>query len=105
MSDTTPTVTVADNPEARRYEARVGGVVAGFAAYRLSGKDVIVFTHTEVDPAYEGMGVGSVLARGALDDVQARGEREVVPLCPFIAAWIERHPNYAALVRDSDEHV
>lgn len=99
-----PVVTVTDNPAASRYEARVGDEVAGFAAYRLR-EGVIVFTHTEVDPAHEGTGVGSVLARGALDDVRERGGREVVPLCPFIASWIERHPDYAALVRDGDEHV
>lgn len=105
MSESSPPVIVTDNPGASRYEARVDGEVAGFAAYRLSGSDVIVFTHTEVDPAFGGTGIGSVLARGALDDVQARGEREVVPLCPFIASWIERHPDYAALVRDGDADV
>lgn len=98
-----PTVTVTDNPGASRYEARLGDQLAGFAAYRLSERnDVIVFTHTEVDPAHGGAGIGSALARGALDDVSARGERKVVPLCPFIASWIERHSDYAALVRDGD---
>lgn len=105
MSETSLTVTVTDNPRASRYEARVDGEVAGFAAYRRSGSDVIVFTHTEVDPAFGGTGIGSALARGALDDVAARGERDVVPRCPFIASWIERHPDYAALVREGDEHV
>lgn len=102
MSETSLPVIVTDNPVASRYEARVGDELAGYAAYRLSGSDVIVFTHTEVDPAYGGTGIGSALARGALDDVQDRGEREVIPLCPFTASWIERHPDYAALVRDGD---
>ncbi len=89
-------VTVHDAPEAHRYEAETGGAVAGFAAYRLSG-GVITFTHTQVDAAYEGQGVGGALARGALDDARAKG-LAVVPLCPFIKAWIERHPAYADLV-------
>jgi uncharacterized protein len=92
-------VDVTDNPAERRYEARVeGDALAGFAAYRLRGEDVIVFTHTEVDPAHEGEGIGGALARGALDDVRARGERRVVALCPFIAAWVRRHPDYQDLL-------
>jgi predicted GNAT family acetyltransferase len=89
-------VTVADNPSALRYEIRVGDDLAGFAAYtRLHG--VVTFTHTEIDPAFEGQGLGSTLARAALDDVRAEGLR-VVPRCPFIRAYIERHPEYADLV-------
>ena len=93
MSDSE--VQVTDAPEQARYEARVDGAVAGFAAYRLRG-DRIVLTHTEVDPAYEGKGVGSALAKVALDDVRARGLTAVVQ-CPFIAAYIRRHPEYADL--------
>jgi uncharacterized protein len=100
MSD----VVVADNPEKHRYEARVDGELAGFAAYHLT-RSSIVFTHTEVDPAFKGHGVGSALARSALDDVRAKGERDVVPVCPFIHGWIDDHPEYADLVRlHADEH-
>jgi predicted GNAT family acetyltransferase len=88
---------VQDNPEQSRYEATVDGGLAGFAAYRIHG-DRIVFTHTEVDDAYEGKGVGGALARGALDDVRARGQYKVTALCPFISAWIERHPSYQDLL-------
>jgi uncharacterized protein len=91
-------VDVTDNPQEHRYDAKVEGTLAGFAAYRLRGEDVIVFTHTEVDPAHEGQGIGAALARGALDDVRARGERQVVALCPFIAAWVRRHPDYQDLL-------
>ncbi|MBW8752164.1 MAG: N-acetyltransferase [Propionibacteriales bacterium] len=91
-------VEVTDNPAENRYEARVGGELAGFAAYHLT-RSSIVFTHTEVDPAFEGHGVGSSLARFALDDVRAKGERDVVPVCPFIHGWIDDHPEYADLVR------
>jgi predicted GNAT family acetyltransferase len=64
----------------------------GFSAYRLVS-DGIIFTHTEVDPAFEGRGIGSRLAAGALDDVRARGLRMTVK-CPFIAAYLRRHPEY-----------
>jgi uncharacterized protein len=92
-------VTVADVPDRNRYEAELDGKRVGLAAYRRKGRTV-VFTHTEVDPSAEGHGVGAALARAALDDVRARG-LSAVPLCPFISAWIERHPEYADLV-DSD---
>jgi uncharacterized protein len=90
-------ISVTDNPDKQQYEATVEGTVAGFAQYEVKGGH-IVFTHTEVDPAFEGKGVGSTLARVALDDVRARGEHDVVALCPFIAAWIERHPAYRDLL-------
>ncbi|MGA8048376.1 MAG: GNAT family N-acetyltransferase [Dermatophilaceae bacterium] len=101
MSDDTSddtTVTVTDNPDEHRFEAHVDGELAGFAEYSLR-EGVIVFTHTEVDDAYEGRGVGSALARQALDAVRDAGERRVVPRCPFIKAWIDRHPDYRALLR------
>ncbi|MEI2809648.1 MAG: GNAT family N-acetyltransferase [Nocardioides sp.] len=90
-------VRVVDNPEAARFEGWVGDALAGFAEYRLRG-DRIVFTHTEVDPAYAGRGVGTAIAHAALDAVRADGELHVVPLCPFIKAWIDKHPAYADLV-------
>lgn len=63
--------------------------MAGLAAYRAA-TDVLVFTQTEVDRSYEGKGVGSRLVREALDDVRSRDLR-VVPLCPFVKGWIDRH--------------
>ena len=93
-------VVVTDNPERSRYEAAIDGQVAGFAEYTLAGKR-IVFTHTEVDEAFEGEGVGSQLARQALDDVRDNRQLEVVPICPFIAGWIKRHPEYAAIVTEA----
>lgn len=90
-------IVVADVPAEHRYEARDGETLAGLAAYLLADHNMIVFTHTEVEPDYEGKGVGSQLARAALDDARGRGLR-VVPVCPFIKGWIERHPDYADLV-------
>ena len=97
MSETAQ-VTVQDNPGAGRYEALAdGGVVAGFAEYeRHDGR--IEFTHTEVDEAYEGHGIGGTLVRAALDDVRTTDLR-VVATCPFVKAWIGRHPDYADLTR------
>jgi hypothetical protein len=89
-------VTVADAPERNRYEATVDGRLAGFAEYLTTGP-LTVFTHTEVEPAYEGQGVGSALARYALDDMRAH-DRRVLPLCPFVKGWIGRHADYADLI-------
>lgn len=95
-SDPPEGLRVVDNPEAGRYEARIGPTVAGFSEYRsLPGR--LAFTHTEVDRSFAGSGVGSRLARGLLDDVRARGLK-VTPYCEFIAGYIERHPEYADLV-------
>ncbi|MFI6508625.1 GNAT family N-acetyltransferase [Streptosporangium sp. NPDC050855] len=89
-------VAVSDDPGASRFEITVDGTAAGFAAYRLrAGK--IIFTHTEISPAFEGRGLGGRLASAALDASRASG-RAVVPLCPFIAGYIRRHPAYRDLV-------
>jgi predicted GNAT family acetyltransferase len=93
-------VQVTDNPDESRFEARVDGELAGFAAYEAAD-DLIIFTHTEVDDAFEGRGVGSALARGALDAVRADGRRKVLPRCPFVRSWIEKHPDYQDLVDPS----
>jgi uncharacterized protein len=89
-------VEVVDNPAKRRYEVMVDGEVAGASYYR-DVDDVRVLTHTEVADEFEGQGVGSRLIAGALDDIRARGLR-VTPLCPFAAAYIERHTEYGDLV-------
>jgi predicted GNAT family acetyltransferase len=90
-----PAVTVSDNAAERRYEARLGDRVAAFSEYRIAG-DRVVFLHTETEPDLEGRGIGSALVRGALDDVRGRGLR-VTARCPFVSAWLRRHPDYADL--------
>lgn len=92
------TIDVQDVPDQHRYEARIEGDLAGFIEYRSSGGQLVLI-HTEVDPAFGGKGVGSILARAALDDVRARGAR-VVPECAFVAGWIAKHDDYADLVAD-----
>jgi predicted GNAT family acetyltransferase len=89
-------VTVVHNAAESRYEVHVDGERAGFTRYR-HGPGYVEFFHTEIDPTYEGQGLGSRLAAGALNDVRASGER-VVATCPFIAGYLERHPEYADLL-------
>lgn len=85
-----------DNRDAQRYELRRGDAVVAIAQYRIEGPR-IRFTHTEVRPADEAKGLGTLLARQALDDVR-RQQLKAVPSCAFIAAFIERHPHYAELL-------
>jgi uncharacterized protein len=89
-------IEVVDHPDQLRYVVSVDGAAAGYAAYVLRGGRRI-FVHTEVDGAYEGRGVGSRLAHDALELARRAGE-PIVALCPFIAAYIEGHPEYADLV-------
>ena len=87
---------VEENPAKHRFEILVDDALAGFTAYIPRG-EMLVFTHTEVDDRFQNMGVGAALIRDTLDQVRARGGR-VVPQCPFMAAFIKRHPEYADLV-------
>ncbi|HEX8939831.1 MAG TPA: GNAT family N-acetyltransferase [Candidatus Limnocylindrales bacterium] len=97
MSVEQGTIEVVDAPEAHRYEAHRGPELLGFLDYRNRGDGRLVLVHTEVDPAYEGQGVGSALARHALEDARAR-RLSVVPRCPFVLAYLRRHKEYADLV-------
>ncbi len=94
MSGDSP-VTVTDDPQARRYEAHVAGSLAGVLAY-MRTPDLIALVHTEVDEAYEGQGIGSALARAALDEAREQSTRVVV-ICPFVERWLTRHPEYGDL--------
>lgn len=98
ITDIADQLTIVDNPIEHRYEALLDGRVVGVSVYRLVA-DRIVFLHTEVSDEVEGLGVGSRLARGALDDVRRRGLK-VVAKCPFIAAWLKRHRDYSDLIGD-----
>lgn len=94
-------ITVTREDSRHRYEVRLDGELAGFAdAYvdgdEAGGSGVVVVPHTEVDPAFGGQGVGSALVKGLLEDVRARG-LVVRPLCSFVAAYLDKHPEYADL--------
>jgi predicted GNAT family acetyltransferase len=96
------TTTVRDNAAEHRYEIVVNGRVAGFSVYAdrpggEGGGQRRVFVHTEVDSSYEGQGLGSILVREALAHVRASGRRAVA-VCPFVAAYVKRHPEEADIV-------
>jgi predicted GNAT family acetyltransferase len=91
------TFVITDVPEKERFEARdEQGTLGGLVTYQLSGS-IIAYTHTEVEIEFEGHGVGSQLARAVMDDARAKG-RTVVPICPFLSGWLEKHPEYDDIV-------
>ena len=94
------TTVVTDNPAAGRFELTVDGRLVGKAEYQRIGTALAV-THTEIDPAFEGQGLGSVLARTVLDRARAAGEA-VLPYCPFLNAYMKRHSEYVDLVPESE---
>jgi predicted GNAT family acetyltransferase len=87
---------VQDNPAEQRYEIRVDGELAGFTTYRPfeGGLSLI---HTEIDPRFEGKGLATTLIRHILDE-QREQDRQVLPFCPFVRAFIQRHRDYVDLV-------
>lgn len=89
---------VVRNDEELRYELHVDDEWAGVVEYR-EDSDVVALTHTEVFDDFSGQGLATELVAGALDDLRERG-RSVVPECPYVASFIERHPAYADLVHD-----
>jgi predicted GNAT family acetyltransferase len=89
-------IVVQDNQDEQRYELLVDGSLLGTLQYRRR-PDAVALIHTEVSPSLEGRGLGARLVGGALDDIRARG-LQVVPICPFVGAYIQRHPDYADLV-------
>lgn len=95
-ADTGGPVQVRHDARAHRFETTVPGGTA-FAEYRRAD-GVITFTHTEVPPEAQGHGVADALARAALDYARAEGVT-IIPVCPFFAAFIRRHQEYAPLVR------
>ncbi len=88
-------LSVAYAPGAERYEIRRGEELLGYATARRRG-GVVTMPHVEVEPAHRGQNVASILVRGALDDIETRGER-IVPLCPFVVTFLRRNPKYQSL--------
>ncbi len=89
-------IIVADRPDRERYELELDDERVGLLTYGLAN-GVITHRHTEIDPSVGGRGLGSALVRFALDDARTRG-LTVIPRCPFVAAFIVRHPEYEELV-------
>ncbi|MEU4598737.1 GNAT family N-acetyltransferase [Nocardia sp. NPDC023988] len=97
MSETTASqARVVRNEDKNRYDIYYGDELAGFAEYIERGNDTD-FVHTEIDDAFGGKGLGSKLARYAVEDVIARG-RTITPHCPFIRGWLDKHPEFDAHV-------
>ena len=100
MSDDDAAV-VVDRPEKHRFELLMGDEVAAFGDYHDHGRRR-AFQHTEVEPAYEGRGLGSQIVRAMLDDARSRG-LAVLPYCPFVREYIAEHRDeYVDLVPDAD---
>jgi uncharacterized protein len=87
---------IINNKAKHRYELDVDGHIA--ATYYTLADGVITFVHTEVPPELGGKGIGSKLIKGALDQVRADGLK-VIAECPFVKAYIEKHPDYADLLK------
>jgi predicted GNAT family acetyltransferase len=92
-------VEVTNNPAEHRYEVRADGDLAGYTVYR-ERPGLIVFVHTEIDQRFEGQGLASQLIRTALEDATDR-ELQVLPFCPFVNGYIDRHREYVELVPDA----
>jgi len=92
-ADTEPQV--RRNPAAHRFELLLGDEVAGFIDYRERGGRIDLI-HTEVDTRHEGRGFGARLVRGTLEECRRAGAG-VIPSCSFVAAYLQRHPEYADL--------
>jgi predicted GNAT family acetyltransferase len=86
---------VVNNAAKRRYELAVDGHIAA-TYYEIAG-NVITFEHTEVPPELGGKGIGSTLIKGALDQVRSAG-LTVIAKCPFVKAYIDKHPGYGDLL-------
>ena len=86
---------IRDNTALSRFELEDGGVTA-VLNYRLAGH-VLTLTHTETPVAARGRGLASQLVKGALDEVRARGLK-IVPRCPFVRAYLGKHPEYSELI-------
>jgi uncharacterized protein len=93
-------VVVKEAPGKYRFEIWVGDQLAGFTTYRKQ-PDRYTFVHTEIDPAFGGRGLASILIKAALDEMRARGAT-VVPQCPFVRRYISRHEEYLDLVPAQD---
>lgn len=96
--DTAPMTEIAltDNKDARRFEMKVEGHTA-FIEYIIVNDEKIFLTHTEVPEALGGKGIGKAIVKKALDLVRERQYR-LVPLCPFVAAYMKRNPEYNDLL-------
>lgn len=97
------TVTVTDAPERSRYEARVDGELVGYTEYRHHD-DTTMIAITQVPEELQNKGIGAALARFAIDAARKAGKR-IEPVDPFMAGWLERHPDYADTMHEKAIHL
>jgi predicted GNAT family acetyltransferase len=88
---------VRENVDRSRFEITLDGEVAGFTSYRRVDAETVTLVHTEIDPAYEGQGLGSLLVGRTLDELRRR-DIAVLPSCPFVREYIGNHAEYLDLV-------
>jgi predicted GNAT family acetyltransferase len=100
VNNTNENIEVINNRAQNRYEVNLGDEVA--VIIYEPGEKSITFLHTEVPPALEGQGLASKLAKFALEDARAQ-HLSVTPLCPFVASYIRRHPDYMSLLPESEQ--
>lgn len=91
------------NEDKSQYQILEGDQVLGFAEYRPVA-DAVMLPHTEIAEGHEGEGLGSQLAKFALDDIKASG-KHVIPMCPFISGYIRNHPEYLELVQPAQRGI
>lgn len=97
------TIEVVHQPEQRRFAITVNGELAGFTEYReREGGQVLDYVHTEIDPAFGGRGLGGRLVAEAMERTRDLG-RAIIPHCPFVAAWLKKHPEFSGDVRWPEE--
>ena len=84
---------IVENSKLHRFELPLGGDDMALAYYKIDDGNRVVLTHTEVPYQYSGRGIGSRLAKGVFDILRKTGRKAVVK-CPFMGAWISRHPDY-----------
>ncbi len=88
---------IRHDPDAHRFELVENGEVVGFTQYRVRTPQLWEFFHTEIDPAHEGKGLAGRLIGSTLDQLRADGV-EIAPVCPYIRAYLARHPEWVDLV-------
>lgn len=93
-------ITVVHNAAASRFEALLGKEQVGLIDYRTHGNTVDL-VHTEVDEQHQGAGIAGDLVQGALDAIRVE-KMTIVPTCPYVASWLEGHPDYQDLLAPTD---
>lgn len=88
--------TVRDNKREQRFEMALGEGKTAFIRYAETGEGMVELTHTEVPEEFEGKGIGSKLVRGTFEILREEN-LQMMPLCPFITAYLQRHPEYQSL--------